>query len=1230
MEKADKIAHNYVDKACKADTFEKKLYEKNSKSSKLKDIADKKLLLENEELNGKISQASVSKVELERARKEYKNMQKELAKSCESFETQRCAYLDRINELETELEVSLEKFKAFKEEKNSEISQIQTNITDLTNQKQQVLLEFNSYKHDLLQKMEADKNFRLLIEKENQTLQQEIVNLKNIVQELSTQAELSGQKLIEVTHENSKQTQDAEKEKEILEKELQNHISQNEVTKSALEKEKLISQGLSQKVQDQSESISLIQTKYTACVTDLQKERAEYKTSITSLKSSHEQSKQDYVLLIGQLKEQLTKVNDDGIKKEEYYQSLLTKEKEINAGLYVKVHDQTSKISYMEECLEMNTVQNNQQVQDLNYELNNLELKYSNSQNQLSLLQVKIQNLEGVVNLNESTHSDERAKLLSRISDLEFLKTKLNGQVQESQNLIQEQNMVIQKLEDSLNEQTLNAVSVSHKYHTMEVEMKDLMKRFTTNKVVLEEEKNSHEQTRQISEERISVLEKEISEVNQNSTDKEKLLQSLLESEKEKCRQLSTLSSESQSKILTLQEELKSAASNHGAHVQSMQKELADMNVKNDELSLDNLMLKTNISQVKEDLKSMTETYNSMEAALTSNVNSLEEQNQHLLELSGSLNEKTGMIEMLEKINLEKDATISNMQDQLYLSNEELKSNLTEKRKLELELADFEEKYKETADSYEKNVHSLKKDASELKREKDELLSRISELDTELIELHDIIKEKDTAAKSLQDEITNLNNTIEGMQVKTCELEAHVAVLESCNVKAVELERKLQSSKADALMLENVVSEKDLKIAELDGKMLEKNVIISDLEAQVLKSTLCIQSLEENIEANKQLFSETQERLMASISLLNVEIQSRQNDIYLMQDKLDSSIKECDEAQARSLELNNSMQTQSAQVLEMEIKLKDADGAIAHLQSEKENNLIHIKRSDLKISELEDKNQKLVQLVETSAQCEEHLRDEIKDIKKIYCELESKSQSQIEDYQAEREDLHELLVRDREEYKLERSYFNDQMTALTGQLNREIVLKENEMTLCKDLSVKVDTLEKEKTEIESRLKEISSKFAKEELGLNLKEQVDSLSSALDFKSKMLKDLESQMEDCQSRLSVAELRLLNELSSKEMHFKSFEDRLKSKCSEVENLTKSHLEMKKNLSKVNGEYKNLLSEYEKSKASIARFKEVERLVLLEKKNLESGHKDSVSQVDKYKKEIQKYFFLLKILV
>ncbi len=67
--------------------------------------------------------------------------------------------------------------------------------------------------------MEDDKNFRLLIEKENQELQQEIINLKNIVQELSAQAELSGQKWIELTQEKesySKQTECAEKEKEIL------------------------------------------------------------------------------------------------------------------------------------------------------------------------------------------------------------------------------------------------------------------------------------------------------------------------------------------------------------------------------------------------------------------------------------------------------------------------------------------------------------------------------------------------------------------------------------------------------------------------------------------------------------------------------------------------------------------------------------------------------------------------------------------------------------------------------------------------------------------------------------------------------------------------------------------------------------------------------------------------------------------------------------------------------
>ncbi len=68
------------------------------------------------------------KIDLEKAMEEYVT----------KAETQICAHLNRIKHLETELEVLLETFKAFKEEKNSEILQIQKNISDLTNQKQEV------------------------------------------------------------------------------------------------------------------------------------------------------------------------------------------------------------------------------------------------------------------------------------------------------------------------------------------------------------------------------------------------------------------------------------------------------------------------------------------------------------------------------------------------------------------------------------------------------------------------------------------------------------------------------------------------------------------------------------------------------------------------------------------------------------------------------------------------------------------------------------------------------------------------------------------------------------------------------------------------------------------------------------------------------------------------------------------------------------------------------------
>jgi myosin protein heavy chain len=1204
LEKADRIAHNYVDKACKADTYEKKIQNFNSKSTKLKDIADKRLLQENEELNGKITQATFSKSELDRARKEYKNIQQELSKSCESFETQRLAYLERINELESELELESDKFEAFKEEKNSEFTQIQKNILLLKNQNEDLESELSKAKQkqsEVLQKIEAEKSLKFNLKQENHTLQDEIRKLKSVVQELSSQKELSDKKLIEMKEQNeawrlesvqektahSKLAESLKKDKGELEKELRElrmQISQNEVNfNSLLEKERSICVGLSQKTKDQSETISAIQNKLTACISDLEHERAEYKVNASILKSSHEKSEKEFKIQIGQLKDQINDINDKSIRKEEYYQSLLEEEKQMNGGLSVKVRDQASRICSMEEKLDMITAQNKKEVEELNDELNSLESKHRLSLNQLSEATLKIEKLESELSAHESTHSDETANMLSQISDLEFLKGKLNVQVQESQNLIQEQNTMIQKLEDTLNEKTVNVQSLSQQCLTMEGEMKDLMKKFTTVKVAFEEEKNLHEQTKQISENRISELEKEINEVYQNSTDKDKLLQSLLESEIEKSRSLRSQNSDLESKIVSLEDDVKSKAKIHGEHVQSMQMELDEMNSKNYELSNDVAILRTDISALKSENQSILEEYKSMEASLKSNVNSLEEKNQELLaELSKSLNvndEKTQVIEMLEKYNMEKGASISNLEDELCRSKEEIKSYLEKFERFEMELQKSTGNLQETTDAYEKKLCCLQTEASDLNREKVELLSRTSDLEAELLELQNNMNEKDIATRCMEDKITELDKT------------------------------RLSAIK---------------QIDDLGKILKDKDVKIGTLEVQIQQSTHNIQILEDNIKANSQALSETQENLMASISQLNIQLQERQDEIKFLQDSLVLSQKERDDSHTLCLEFENSAQAQSALVLEMEGKLQDAAKMIADLQNDAENNLTIIKRSEDKISELIDQNQKLNQENETRAQNEKNLKDEVDSSKKLFSESESKMQSQIDDYQVELEELRESLVRDREEYKLERKYFNDQMTALIGQLNKEIVLKENEIALCKDLSDKLDTVKKEKNELESKVKENSLKNAEEGLAKleNLQLQVEKLSSTLDFKSGLLKDLESQLEDSQSRLSVAELRLLNELSSKEMHFKSFEDRLKSKCSEVENLTKSHLEMKKNLAKVKEENKNLSSECEKSKAAIARYKEVERLVLLEKKNLENGHKDSVSQVDKYKKEIAKY--------
>jgi chromosome segregation ATPase len=126
---------------------------------------------------------------------------------------------------------------------------------------------------------------------------------------------------------------------------------------------------------------------------------------------------------------------------------------------------------------------------------------------------------------------------------------------------------------------------------------------------------------------------------------------------------------------------------------------------------------------------------------------------------------------------------------------------------------------------------------------------------------------------------------------------------------------------------------------------------------------------------------------------------------------------------------------------------------------------------------------------------------------------------------------------------------------------------------------------------------------------------------LQSQTDLAEQCEVQLNDVKSRLSVAELRLMNEVSSRDLQVRALEDRVRSKTSEFEAFQKATLEQKRSAGKSKDETKHLQSELEKTREDVKRYKEFEKMGILERQSLQSRLIESEKDVSKLSLEMER---------
>ncbi|XP_009443450.1 golgin subfamily A member 4 isoform X7 [Pan troglodytes] len=496
-------------------------------------------------------------------------------------------------------------------------------------------------------------------------------------------------------------------------------------------------------------------------------------------------------------------------------------------------------------------------------------------------------------------------------------------------------------------------------------------------------------------------------------------------------------------------------------------------------------------------------------------------------------------------------------------------------KKLNQQAEELQEIHEIRLQEKEQEVAELKQKILLFGCEKEEMNKEITWLKEEGVK-------QDTTLNELQEQLKQKSAHVNSLAQDETKLKAHLEKLEVDLNKSLKENTFLQEQLVELKML---AEEDKRKVSELTSKLKT-----TDEEFQSLKSSheRSNKSLEDKSLEFKKLSEELAIQLDICCKKTEALLEAKTNElINISSSKTNAILSRISHCQHRTTKVKEALLIKTCTVSELEAQLRQL--------TEEQNTLnISFQQATHQLEEKENQIKSMKADIESLVTEKEALQKEGGNQQQAASEKES-CITQLKKELSENINAVTLVKEELKEKKVEISSLSKQLTDLNVQLQNSISLSEKEAAISslrkqydeekcelldqvQDLSLKVDTLSKEKVSALEQVDDWSNKFSEwkkkaqsrftqhqntvKELQIQLElkskeayekdEQINLLKEDLDQQNKRFDCLKGEMEDKKSKMEKKESNLETELKSQTARVMELEDHITQKTIEIESL------------------------------------------------------------------------------
>ncbi|SCW01801.1 LAFE_0E07558g1_1 [Lachancea fermentati] len=702
------------------------------------------------------------------------------------------------------------------------------------------------------------------------------------------------------------------------------------------------------------------------------------------------------------------------------------------------------------------------------------------------------------------------------------------------------------------------------------------------------------------------------------NAEKEKL--TVLKGEQEaKIRELEALISTTNSRLEKLERDLNNITSEKEKAEDGINK----MNRELFSLTKSNQNLENELNRIKKETDKSAELQKKEISKLMS---STREKNETISKLEVAMKNCEDEKKKLIKEDMSKTQHITDLKSRIQ-SQEDLLSKLTEKLKsladnyksLELEKAAVTEKFENQAIISDEKVSTLQGQVDDLLKAKSEAKERESRLESQLKRLEAEMEEKDHSLEKMtaemdifKTEASKLNLEVERLQSLNSDYKLQLEeVQESMQLS----QKKMDELKIDAEQKETQFQNREksliieLQMAKDEHDSIIKTLTnseekIGQLEDSALEKTeeyeKTVKDLESEIEALKTANSDLKDEKLV--------IKNERTQMESEQIQLKADLKKLEDAnftnKAKNEELSKDLKTANDKYSGVELRTKELQGKIEHLQIDINEKCTVISDYERRIKQLEEKCQQAAEEKER---------------------LNASHLSELTSVNEEVDKLKKQLKQKMLEFEKERKLMNEDSSVINqGYSEKVSILEEKLEKTEQENASKISSLEKQKVALENRIYEIDAATSRQN------EEIKSIKLAEENVRHELAHAESQYKKKEDKFSETRKILEEKASSAQKEIleinqtkSSLEEKISLQENEIANLSSKLNETSTKLQESLKEIQSLAVQREQQEETLKkRIEAVENSLLSsedEKKDLMEKIKDSNQQLILKNKEI-----------